>query len=69
MTITTPNPTTTQTPARLEAAGGAYISEPKNATMVMGGSEWDGAPQIPGATLMLHAMNVPASFAKRCWHS
>lgn len=56
MTMTTPNPTMTRTPARLEAPGGAYISDPKNATMVMGGSEWDGAPQIPGATLVLHAM-------------
>jgi len=46
----------TRTPARVEAPGGAYISDPANATFVMGGSEFDGAPQIPGATLVLHAM-------------
>ncbi|TCJ68481.1 UNVERIFIED_ORG: hypothetical protein EDC92_1511, partial [Dietzia maris] len=45
-----------RTPTRMEGPGGAYISDPKNATIVMGGSEWDGAPQIPGATLVLHAM-------------
>lgn len=56
MTMTTPNPVLTGTPARLEAPGGAYISDPTNATMVMGGSEWDGAPQIPGAKLVVHAM-------------
>lgn len=44
------------TPTSQEGPGGAYVSDPKNATLVMGGSEWDGAPQIPGATLVLHAM-------------
>lgn len=54
--MTTTNPTTMRTPARLEAPGGAYISDPENAKIVMGGSEWDGAPQIPGAELVIHAL-------------
>lgn len=45
-----------RTPIREEAPGGAYVSDPKNAELIMGGSEWDGAPQIPGAKLVLHAM-------------
>lgn len=45
-----------RTPARLEGPGGAYISDPTSATIVMAGSEFDGAPQIPGAKLVLHAM-------------
>lgn len=55
MTSTTES-TAYRTPARLEAPGGAYVSDPENSTMVMGGSKWDGAPQIPGTKLVLHAL-------------
>ncbi|MDH6198495.1 quercetin dioxygenase-like cupin family protein [Mycobacterium frederiksbergense] len=44
------------TPAKVEAPGGAYVSDPARATIVMGGSEWDGAPQIPGTKLIYHAL-------------
>ena len=44
------------TPTRLEGPGGAFVSDPAAGEMTMGGSVWDGAPQIPGAKLVLHAM-------------
>jgi quercetin dioxygenase-like cupin family protein len=44
------------TPTRLEGPGGAFISDPVAGEIIMGGSEWDGAPQIPGTKLVLHAM-------------
>ena len=44
------------TPAQVEAPGGAYVSDPTNATLVMGGSVFDGAPHCPGATIVVHAL-------------
>ncbi|RIR60956.1 cupin domain-containing protein [Mycobacteroides abscessus] len=44
------------TPAQVAAPGGAYLSDPSNATIVMGGSVFDGAPHCPGATITVHAL-------------
>jgi quercetin dioxygenase-like cupin family protein len=44
------------TPIQVEAPGGAYVSAPSHATIVMGGSVFDGAPHCPGATITVHAL-------------
>lgn len=44
------------TPTKIQAPGGAYVSDPAKATLVMGGSDFDGSPQCPGATIVVHAL-------------
>ena len=47
---------TAGTPASQETSFGAYVSDPAVGNLTMGGSDWDGTPQIAGAHLVYHAL-------------